>query len=359
VGFNFFGIGKKPTKKAKRQPTAEQLSNIAELKRKRFVAQAYVDMAIQDPELKRQMVADEYKLKLPPKDPAGEQRKEMEALISSLVMKEIRENPELAKRVVDSRIAQLTNQEAMVTGDEGEASYPGSAIGQVLDEMENLEELKSRLGSGKGSGWGDLFKDPGVIANLLSTAQAIIRGVSPQGTEPAVIVEIDGQMVSVPQSQFKKLQEEGRVKPVAMVESPKPGKDPQVDKATPKLTAQDTPPESTGDGVAENAEAPADDGSPLPFPFSLVDLAELASCLDQTPADAVEQLKAKRLEGLAYAQVLWAILEIADPAALVAKAISYKGHAKLGPYAELIASEKGREWLEEFLRLLRQRDDKD
>jgi hypothetical protein len=316
-------------------------------------------MAIQDPELKRQMVADEYKLKLPPKDPAGEQRKEMEALISSLVMKEIRENPELAKRVVDSRIAQLTNQEAMVTGDEGEASYPGSAIGQVLDEMENLEQLKSRLGSGKSSGWADILKDPGVIANLLSTVQSIIRGASSQGTEPAVIVEIDGQTVSMPESQFKKLQQEGRVKPVAMVESPKPDKDPQVGKTAPKLTAQDNSPESTGDGAVENTGSSTDDGSPLPFPFSLVDLAELASYLDQTPADAVEQLKAKRLEGLAYAQFLWAILEIADPEALIQKAIAYKGHAKLGPYVELIASEKGREWLEEFLRLLKQRDDKD
>ena len=85
----------------------------------------------------------------------------------------------------------------------------------------------------------------------------------------------------------------------------------------------------------------------------------MASYLRKTPADAVEQLKERRLQGLPYAQILWAFLEIADPEALIQKAIAYKGHAKLGPYVELIASEKGQEWLEEFLRLLKQKDDKD
>jgi len=82
--FNLFGIGKKPTRKAKRQPTAEQVSQNAELKRRRFLAESYIEMAIQDPALRLQMIADEFKLKLAPKDPAAEQRKETEALISSL-----------------------------------------------------------------------------------------------------------------------------------------------------------------------------------------------------------------------------------------------------------------------------------
>jgi hypothetical protein len=289
----------------------------------------------------------------------AEQRKETEALISSLVLKELKENPELAKRVVDTRIAQLTNEADIVTCGEGETSYPGSPIGQVLAEMEGLEELKNRLGSGKGPGWGDMFKDPQVIANFLSAVQSIVSRSSPQVTEPVVIVEIDGQTVSVPESQFKKLQQEGRVRPVATVESPKPDKDPQVGKTAPKLTAQDNPPESTGDGAVENTGSSTDDGSPLPFPLSLVDLAELASYLGKTPADAVEQLKARRLEGRPYALVLGTFLKVADPEALVQKAIAYEGHAKLGPYVELIASEKGRQWLEEFLRLLKQRDYKD
>lgn len=171
-----FRFGKKRTKKVKRQPTAEQMSDIAEYKRKRYIADSFIDMANQDPEWRRQMVAEAYNLKLPTKDPTAEQQKELEALISNLVIKQLRENPELARQIVDTRIAQLTSQGDLVTHGHDEDYHPDTALGQVLAELQDLEELKSMLGADKSPAFTDVFKDPQVIIHLISTFQSLIKG---------------------------------------------------------------------------------------------------------------------------------------------------------------------------------------
>lgn len=344
---------KKRTKKVKRQPTTEQVSRNAELKRQRFVSESYIELAKQDPELKRQMIAEEYKLKLPTKDPAAEQRKAMEELISSLVVKELREHPELARQVVDARIAQLTSQEDLMTYGDNQEHYPSTAIGQVLVEMEDLEELKSRLGAGKSSTLSDLFHDPQVISSLLSAFQSIMRGESPQVTEPLIMVQIDGRPTTVTETEYKKLQQEGRAKPVAIVESPEPSRELRAHETTSELTAQDESTESIRDRVAEEIVPPTSDEPQLPPIFHLVDLAELSGYLEQSPAEAVKQLEAKKLEGLPYAQVLWNYLETVDCGSLTQVLVVYEGHGELGPFVRKLLSSEGRTWLAEVIELIK------
>lgn len=351
----FFGIGRKRTKRVKRQPNAEQMSRNAELKRKRFVAESFIDMAKQDPEWRRQMVAEEYKLKLPSKDPAAEQRKEIEALLSGLVVKELKENPELAKKVVDTRIAQLTNPDNFLEYADGEPSYPGNTIGQVLEEIEDLEELKTRLGSGKGSAWIDAFKDPEVIASLLSSLQSILRGSTPQAAEPVVMVQVDGVPTTVTQSQLQKLQQEGRVRPVTAIESPKIDKELPVDKASPEIAAHDKPPKSDHEEVEVDTSAAKVNEPELPSNFDLIDLNKLIGYLDVTTAEAVERLEAEKQREKQYAQTLWVYLEDVEYENLIRELEVYKDHSTVGPYVELLLSDKGKMWISEVLCLVKQR----
>ena len=95
---NIFNFRRKRIRKAKRQPTAEQMSRNAELRRQRYIAESYIEMAKQDPKFRQQMIVDEYKLKLPIKDPVVEQQKEIEALLSALVIKELKGNGKPAKQ---------------------------------------------------------------------------------------------------------------------------------------------------------------------------------------------------------------------------------------------------------------------
>lgn len=351
----FLGIGRKRTKRVKRQPNAEQMSRNAELKRKRFVAESFIDMAKQDPEWRRQMVAEEYKLKLPSKDPAAEQRKEIEALLSGLVVKELKENPELAKRVVDTRIAQLTNPENFLEYADGEPDYPGNTIGQVLEEIEDLEELKTRLGSGKGSAWVDIFKDPQVITSLLSTFHSILRGSASQVTEPVVMVQVDGQPRTVTQSEFQRLQMEGRVKPIATIELPKSDQEPGTDEVIPQVMAKDKPPEPVHDKLSGEPGSPPNNEPQLPLIFQLVDPMGLAGYLEQTPAEAVERLEAEKQQKKPYALTLWAYLETVKYENLMEELSAYKSHSIVGPYADLLLSDEGRSWLYEAIGLIKQR----
>lgn len=262
-----FGFGKKRVKKGKRQPNAEQMSNIAEHKRRRYITDSFIEMANQDPEWRRQMVAEAYSLKLPTKDPAAEQQKELEALISDLAMKQLRENPELARQIVDARISQLVNQGDLATNGDGEEYRPDSGIGQVLGEIEDLEELKSRLGGGKSSAFADVFKDPQVITSLISTLQSFIKGVSPQAMETKIMVQVDGQSKTVTELEFQRLQMEGRVKPIAAIETTKPDQGPSTDEITPQVIAKDKPAEPVSDNVSGEPASYQDNQQQLPLIF--------------------------------------------------------------------------------------------
>lgn len=350
-----FGIGKRRGRRAKRQPTAEQMAKNAEMKRRRFVAESYIAMAHDDPEWKHQMIAQEYNLRIPEKDPAVEQRRQLDELISSLAMEKIKENPELASRIVDARITQLMSEEGFMARGEDEEHYPGTALRQVLEEIEDLEELKSRLGAGKGAAWADLFKDQQFFTNLLPFLQAIISGGLPQILEPTVTALIDGQPRMVTKSEYERLKREGRVKPIAVVASPKAGKEPDVGENISELTDQDESTEPIRDGVAEEPGSSESDETQLPLIFNLVDLTELASYLEQAPADAVAQLEAKTLEGIPYAQILWAYLKKADYESLIQEVVAYKGHSKVALYAEKLLSNEGRAWLSEVMELIKHR----
>jgi hypothetical protein len=351
---HIFSFGKKRIKKAKRQPTSEQMSRNAELRRQRYIAESYIEMAKQDPKFRQQMIVDEYKLKLPIKDPVVEQQKEIEALLSALVIKELKDNPELAKRVVDTRIAQLTTQEDSIPHGGDQDYPPDTAVGQVLAEMEDLEELKSRLGGGKSSAWSDILKDPQVVTGLIATFQSIIKGSSPPVTEAVVMVDIDGQPTTVTETEFQRLQMEGRVRPVAAIESTKTSRKLGVDKISSGLTTQTATNETFDGKIAGQPETESSDEPQLPLIFQLVGMTKLSGYLKKIPTIVVEQLEKQKLTDPSV-YLLWNYLETVDLGSLTQALVAYENNGELGSYVRQLLSDEGKIWLSEVIELIKQR----
>lgn len=166
-------------------------------------------------------------------------------------------------------------------------------------------------------------------------------------------MEIDGQPTVVTESEFQKLQMEGRVKPVAASEPPKPDQGSGTDEIMPQVTAKDKPAEPAQDKVLGELGSSSNDEPQLPLIFQLVDLTKLVGYLEQSPAAFVEQLEAQKSED-PYTGLIWSYLETVDYGSLTRALVSYQEHRELGPYVRQLLSDEGTKWLSDVITLIKQ-----
>lgn len=218
---NFFK--KRIKKKRKRQrSTEEQKLDKAKLRRERYIEDALVEMAEQNPALKRQLVADTFGFKLP--DPAEERKRELKAVIDDLVIRRIGDEPELARKIADAKLHQIMSEEGITTGSEEGSNRP-SPMRQLITRAKEIAELKELMGI-KEPGFWDAVSKPEVLKGIFSLIPPIVslisggKDISNTGEE-TVSVQINGEMKQITMSEFEKLKKDGRIKLVGAEEPPK------------------------------------------------------------------------------------------------------------------------------------------
>jgi len=211
-------LGRRKNKKKKKRPSsAEQRSRNAEYRRKQYLSEAFIDMMKESPELKRQMIAHEFNLKLPRAD--LELENELRAKIYQMTIKSLSDKPELAERIVKSNIRNMMLKEGLVTEKEAEY-YSSSPLERGLATIDAYNKLKEAFGGGKGSGFLDFLKDKDVLIGLFSMARSIFGEKSVDKSESIMVAKVDGTVREMTRSEYEQFKKEGRVQALSSSDLP-------------------------------------------------------------------------------------------------------------------------------------------
>ena len=322
-----FNRKKKPIKGHYHHKTDDQIEREQARKEKSWAREKLLEKAKTNPELENQYISKLMGIEINPPDPAEEHKREIRKIISQEALEEIKRDPELRKEFARSHVEEIIG-ESHTSREFGDGEFFGSPIAQALQELENLDALKERIG-GKSGPLGGL-----ITAEVISEGLKTIRELKGK-VERVYIVQINGKSYEVPESQYQQYLQQGRIAPIAALQEPK----------AVKIGPPAEPP------ISEPAISA---GEPeLPEFFSMVDLGQLAGYLDQPPEEFVIQLETEVSEGITQSQLIWNFLTTTSHDKIVELITPYKNHSQVGVYVERLLS--GKAWLEEVLRLIKER----
>lgn len=333
---SIFGRNKKPAdKRTYRKPTDEEIEKKESRKEKQLARTKFYELAKHDPELEKTWISKQMGIDINSIDPVEKERRAITTEITKLALEQIKKDPALTKKFVDSQVESIIGgteegrEDGQLYGEGG-----GSIIRQALEELNDVEEFRDRLGVGKGKGGiTGILSDPDVVKEIVVTLRSIMmRGGAPPPEEKTIIVSVNGEVREVSLSEYKKLLQQGVVKPVAALIPPE------------KETPEEEPV-----GEEPLVEEPVDISQFL----SLVDLDILISKLEYTPEAYVLELQDEK-ETDAQAQFVWGILSKTTLEEAVEKVTPYGANEELAPYIAKLLSEEGKTWLAEVIRIIKE-----
>lgn len=153
-------FSKKSPKKSTKL-TAEQEERRLKLKNTRLshtiAHNEFLEMSKNDPNLKRQLVAQVFNLKLAePLNPIEQKKKEIESKIVDQALEKITTSPELTQRFVDSQVEKIIGEAGISENEEGEFESP---LQQAINQIREAKEFEREFGGG----------DKGFIKDLLDS----------------------------------------------------------------------------------------------------------------------------------------------------------------------------------------------
>ena len=304
-----------------------------------------------DPDAERAYISTLIGVELKAPDPDGKTKQALKTLLTEEALREIQADPalrkELARRQVDAILGEDTNR-----GDrfnEGEYGGGGSSISQALAEIDELEELRAKLGGKGNGGLLSAFADPEVLKALLG----FLAGMrTPAGDEvrpePYYVISIDGKPTSISKSQYTKLLQEGNLKPVAAYISTKP----DVETAG-KIDDDGISVVSPTSGIPTKSKEPKE-YKDLPEFLNRADFSIANDWLDLEAAEFVTLLKAEVDKQVEESKLIWGFLTTATYEGIVNITAPYKTNPKVSVLIERLLSDEGKEWLEQVLQLVKE-----
>ena len=256
------------------------------------------------------------------------------AKVSELALKRL-DDPAYAEQFVEDFVRSAFGHEGKpVTGEE--VGYlqgrdgEGSAARQLIDQMEDIDELKQRLGGGGSGGLSGMIT-PEVVAGVIDLVKTLITKGQPQGPQlgRTYIIDIEGQPREVSEQDYKRLVESGQIKSVGMLSAPAP----QPVTVPPEVKVTNLPTES------KIADPPM--------------LAMIQDYINMPPGAFVNRITGEASAGIPYAIFLTRYLPTTNYDDLVKIIAPYKSSEKLGKYVEWVAGEAGKIWVERVLEAAR------
>lgn len=328
-----FGFGKEDKPKRRKSGPRKKVS-LAEVCDKTLIRQAQ-----DDKEWALQMALQKEGLKVD--GPVEKQQKKIDEFITKKALEELESGEsELLDDVVREKISTILGSGQKRRG-RGESEYyePGSSISQALEEVESLSELREKLqelGMVEGGGKG-FFK--GISMKDILEALPFVSALTGRGGEPPIrtyLVRIDGENREVTESQYRQLLQEGKIQPIAALESPKP-KAPKEEPVEEVLTEE---------VLAEIPE--------LPEFLQGVDFTIIEGWFEQEPEDFVINLKAEVDSELEQSMLAWGFLTTATYEGIVEKVTPYREHPEVGNLVQRVLSDEGKVWLTRVLELVKE-----
>ena len=217
-------VKKKKKSRSRRQVPLEE-------KQRRKADKLFLDRIKEDPKLADLYIQGFLGITIPKPDPVEEAETKLKIAIIDRVIKAIKENPEIARRISVAKIEEIAGIRVDQKDEEEYDSkgYSRSSLGRLLRSLHEHEEIKELLGIGHSHGF--LGMNPQTIAQLiLSSLQAagLARGIegvkqvtgetntNSLSPSPTYVAMVDGQEKELTEAQYKALLKEGKVKPVAV-----------------------------------------------------------------------------------------------------------------------------------------------
>lgn len=306
-------FSKKRERQTTRKLNPDQEEKKSELKRKKFLADEYIELAKKDPDIKRQMIAQEFKLKFPETDPLTMRKREIDTRITEEALKIIDSDPELKEQFAQQKVWEIIG-ESRPRRSKGTPEYTGSSsVEEIIDGYKTLEQ---EFGGKEGGGLKEfLNKEFGV--ELLKTIQALTgKPVS----EPTVIVQIDNEVREITKTEYQQLLQQGRIKPVGILEAPKA--------EAPKIPEEIT---------------------------SFIDLKQLSEMLSLSPQEFVDTLKYSVQQEDERSKFLWGFLSNTEVDVVVKLLSPYVSNKEVGESVKKLISDDGKKWLTEVISLIKEK----
>jgi len=204
-------MGKK--RDQKRQP--EDRARNADNKLKIYASKSAIEMANNDPEVKRQIIARIYGVALP--DEAEVWRRKLLATIDEQAIRKINENPDYASNIADRRIRQVMEEWGLIReGEEWPKKRP--TMDDFIEQLEKISRIKEIVRAGQ-PGWFETLKNPENVTAILSMLNQIISMRQPPATTGEFVwVTIEGKDKLIPREQLQQFKEKWKAKPIENLE---------------------------------------------------------------------------------------------------------------------------------------------
>ena len=322
-------VGRKPYHK----PTDEELEKKEARKEKQLAREKLLTHVKDNPELERKWISKLMGIEIEPPDPVEAKKKDIKARLVEEAFTQINQDPELRRQYAEKLIGEIVGEIPGEGRYEGGYESPGSAIMQALEELENVEEFRDRLGIKPREG--------GILKSIVTEENVnefikLLRGLAVKTPieESTVVVSVDGQIRRISESQFKQLEQTGRVSPVTAIQS--------LRVEPPKLEKVEPPKPELPKAEPEIPE------------FVLSNLETLASYLELTPEEFVEELSTMKDAEPTY-QLLWTYLSATTPEAVVKLIEPYSKHSQVGIYVEKLLTDEGKEWVKQVISIIKEK----
>lgn len=362
---NIFDFGKKNTghrKTRKRKTKAEKRKDWAE---ERLMARAQTDSKAESA-----MILKETGVDIPPIDEIKQEEKKQDAKLTKMAFEEIESNEDLKKKATEMKIRRILGSDPRDEHGEESQYYPLENERSPMEIVRMYRELEREFGSGNGAL--GFLKDPELITQLFVTLRSFFPAAAGsaatgtgEGEGRTVVVEIDGQPISMSQQAYKVYREQrdqlkvvqSKLKQLTGGEASDVKTEEQSDGKPKTIESPTVEADNDGAGIApivadkQSEAGQATTGEVKPAEVDIEEFlpfAEIiANAMEGTPQQFAEDLAASAKGGNQDNQMLFLFLSTVTYDALIELVKPYEQTEGLLPYINKLVDNK--EWVEEAL----------
>ncbi len=385
----------------KRKRSHSRRSIPLEEKQRRKADKYYIARIETDPKLADLYIEKFLGIEIPVPDPVKEGRTKLQVAVIDKAIQQISENPELAKRISVQKLEEIIGIKVDQGNEEGNdrEGYSRSSIGQFLQRLDELEEIKERLGPRQGGGFFGMYGN--TIAQIALAVLGKISGIEGVGNvgqlmgqfgnQPVspvrtYVVEIDGQNKELNETQYQLLLQQGKIRPLVWgshegeepsSQEPQPVAggitlqvdQPGIDDAAPQSehplaapapkveVSQGLPPDTSGEGstksppdvpeeVKVTREPTPEERMMFLAVVGAISPSYIVYAMAKTPKDFVTDLYTDIEENKdTMSKKLLVFLKQVDMDSFLDLLLLFTNHPEYGTFITNIVSEEGREWL--------------
>lgn len=201
-------IFKRKSKKrsARAKPTVEQEFKKMDLKIRKIAHKQLVDLAMVNPEVKRQLIEREFGIKIPEWDPSKEAIEKIHKVITDKAANTIESNPKLVDNLSQGLIKKYALDLGIRTND-----APGTPFERTIQQIGQYQKIKEALGFKDTNSVWDTIKNPQVVLEFFGLAAQVISMIRSDAkpSELIYVVTVDGKDTEMTEEEYNAYKQRG------------------------------------------------------------------------------------------------------------------------------------------------------